>query len=236
MVPCQPYLHHILSDLQSGFWPGHGCMTATMNVLDYIITALDSKLVSVAVFIHLAKAFDSVDHRILLHRLSSIGLSTTCCDWCASFLLTVSSSLKTSCQNHLPYPKVSLTAPSWAQPYSPSTLMMQTKLLADPFVCRLAWLWIMSIPTNVQASGGIHLCLSLHILTTFSEKSKPDQLSSSAIKLPSLTLPTLVKMTVLPILDYGDIINKLASSTAFKKLDAPLCHQHTLPHSSLRSL
>lgn len=57
-----------------------------MLVLDDIITALDSKQVYIATFIDLAKDFDSLDHSILLHRLSSIGLSTTCCDWFASYL------------------------------------------------------------------------------------------------------------------------------------------------------
>ena len=38
---------------------------------------------------------------------------------------------------------------------------------------------------------------------------------------------TLVKMTVLPILDYGDIIYRTASETALKKLD-------TLHHSAIR--
>lgn len=61
---------HILSDLQSGLRPGHGCMTATMLVLDDIITAFDSQQVCIAAFIDLAKDFDSVEHRILLHRLS----------------------------------------------------------------------------------------------------------------------------------------------------------------------
>ena len=56
----------ILSDLQSGFRPGHGCMTATTKVLDDITTALASRQVCVATFIDLAKAFDSVVHDFLL--------------------------------------------------------------------------------------------------------------------------------------------------------------------------
>lgn len=39
-----------------------------------------------AAFLDLAKAFDSVDHNILLYRFSSIGLSKSCINWFASCL------------------------------------------------------------------------------------------------------------------------------------------------------
>uniref|UniRef100_A0A3B1JMQ8 Reverse transcriptase domain-containing protein n=1 Tax=Astyanax mexicanus TaxID=7994 RepID=A0A3B1JMQ8_ASTMX len=87
--------NNILSDFQSGFRAGYGCMTAVTKVLDDIITALDSKKTCIAAFIDLAKAFDSVDHRVLLSRLSSIGLSTSCCDWFASYLVGRVQQLKT---------------------------------------------------------------------------------------------------------------------------------------------
>ena len=77
--------HHILTDLQSGFRTGHGCITATLKVLDDIITTVDNKQVCIAAFIDLAKAFNSVDHNILLHRFASIGLSNSCCNWFASY-------------------------------------------------------------------------------------------------------------------------------------------------------
>ena len=41
-----------------------------------------------ATFIDLAKAFDSVEHSILLRRLSSIGLSPSACAWFASYLIS----------------------------------------------------------------------------------------------------------------------------------------------------
>ena len=59
-------------------------MDPSLKVLDDIITTMDNKQVCIAAFIDLAKAFDSVDHDILLHRLASIGLSNSCCNWFAS--------------------------------------------------------------------------------------------------------------------------------------------------------
>lgn len=84
----------ILFDMQSGFWTRHGCITATTKVLDDVITALDSKQVCTATFIDLAKAFDYVDHRILLYKLSSIGLSSSSCDWFANYLTNCVQQLK----------------------------------------------------------------------------------------------------------------------------------------------
>ena len=51
--------------------------------------------VCIASFIDLAKAFDSVDHMTLLGRLSSIGLSPTCCNWFASYLTNQIQQVKT---------------------------------------------------------------------------------------------------------------------------------------------
>ena len=47
------------SAVQSGFRAGHGCTAATLKVLNHIITAIDKRQYCAAVFIELAKAFDS---------------------------------------------------------------------------------------------------------------------------------------------------------------------------------
>jgi hypothetical protein len=51
---------------------------------------------------------------------------------------------------------------------------------------------------------------------------------------------TLVKLTILPILDFGDVIYKIASNTLLNKLDAvlsqchPFCHQSPIYYPPLR--
>ena len=60
--------------MQSGFRAGHGCTAATLKALNDILTAID-KHYCAAVFIDLAKAFDSVNHQILIGRLNSLGFS-----------------------------------------------------------------------------------------------------------------------------------------------------------------
>jgi hypothetical protein len=56
----------ILSGMQSGFHSGNGCVTATFKVLNEVTIALDFKQCFAAIFIDLAKAFDMVDHSILV--------------------------------------------------------------------------------------------------------------------------------------------------------------------------
>jgi hypothetical protein len=64
--------------VKSGFRADHGCISATLKVLNDIITAIDKRQYCAAVFIKLAKAFDSVNHRILIGRLNSLGFSNDC--------------------------------------------------------------------------------------------------------------------------------------------------------------
>ena len=74
--------HRTFSAMQSGFKAGHGCTSATLKVLNDIITAIDKRQYCAAVFIDLAKAFDSVNHRILIGRLNSLGFSN---DWLTNY-------------------------------------------------------------------------------------------------------------------------------------------------------
>ena len=67
--------------MQSGFRAGHGCISATLKVLNNTITAIDKRHYCAAVFIDLAKAFDSVNHNILIGRLNSLGFSNDCLAW-----------------------------------------------------------------------------------------------------------------------------------------------------------
>lgn len=78
--------HEVLNIYQSGFRPRHSTVSATAKVVNDIAQALDSKLDCVALFIDLSKAFDSVDHTILLERLHNIGLDYKSCKWVENYL------------------------------------------------------------------------------------------------------------------------------------------------------
>ena len=71
--------------MQSGCKAGHACNSATLKVLNYILTAIDKKQYCAAVLIDLAKAFDSVNHHILIGRLDSLSFSNDCLAWFTNY-------------------------------------------------------------------------------------------------------------------------------------------------------
>jgi hypothetical protein len=71
--------------MQSGFRPGLGCTSATLKVLNNIITDINKRQYCAAVFIDLAKAFNSVNHHILIGRLNSLGFSNDCLAWFTNY-------------------------------------------------------------------------------------------------------------------------------------------------------
>jgi hypothetical protein len=79
-------VYGILYGMQSGFRSGCGCVTATLKVLNDVSIALDSKQCCAAIFIDLAKAFDTVDHSILVGRPWSIDISEGSLAWFANYL------------------------------------------------------------------------------------------------------------------------------------------------------
>jgi hypothetical protein len=56
-----------------------------LKVINDIISSIDKRHVCAAVFIGLAKAFDSVNHCILIGRLNSLGFSSDCLAWFTSY-------------------------------------------------------------------------------------------------------------------------------------------------------
>ncbi len=78
--------YSVLSSHQSGFRTNHSTISAITLVTNHIISALDKKQHCAAVFVDLSKAFDTVDHDILLSKLFNIGLSESACAWFHEYL------------------------------------------------------------------------------------------------------------------------------------------------------
>ena len=77
----------ILPSLQSGFRSKHSTCTALTKVLDDIHRNIDNRLASVLVLLDFSKAFDTVQHDLLLSKLKYYNFSQSSVNWFRSYLV-----------------------------------------------------------------------------------------------------------------------------------------------------
>ena len=77
---------NILFQNQFGFRGKHYTTQAVILMTDKIQKAIEDKQYSCGIFLDLSKAFDTVDHQILLYKLEAYGIRGTVNDWFKLYL------------------------------------------------------------------------------------------------------------------------------------------------------
>ena len=78
--------HKVLYNYQFGFRTNHSTNMALTILLDKIVSAIDKGEYVIGIFIDLQKAFDTVNHEILLNKLAKYGIRGKCLDWLRDYL------------------------------------------------------------------------------------------------------------------------------------------------------
>ena len=59
---------------------------ALLHIINDITKGLDNKLFWIGIFIDLSKAFDTVDHKLLIRKLNHYGVRGTALQWFIDYL------------------------------------------------------------------------------------------------------------------------------------------------------
>ncbi len=78
--------HDLLTDNQYGFRSNRSTSQALIELTEEITNSMDKKKYAVGVFIDLKKAFDTINHEILIYKLEQYGIRGIALKWVSSYL------------------------------------------------------------------------------------------------------------------------------------------------------
>ena len=81
-----PEENKLLSQSQFGFRLKRSTSTALIAFTDQVLESMDKGCVTGTVFLDLRKAFDTVDHLLLINKLKSLGVAGKSLEWFRSYL------------------------------------------------------------------------------------------------------------------------------------------------------
>ena len=88
--------NNLLFQKQFGFREGHSTSHAIVNLFSNIYNSFNENKFTLGVFIDLSKAFDMVNHNILLNKLSLYGIKNNSLKWFSSYILDRKQYIQTS--------------------------------------------------------------------------------------------------------------------------------------------
>jgi hypothetical protein len=113
-----------MSNVQFGFKAGHSTIDALLKGTEKWRKAVDEKKFCAVASIDLSKAFDSLDHKILTHKLKAVGFKHNSSALIENYLLNRSQQVKANSEisDWMSMKQEFLKAPYWDHCFSPYTL------------------------------------------------------------------------------------------------------------------
>ena len=78
--------HGLITNKQGGFQKGKSTVSTVAELTDEVLTGLNNREFTLASFIDLKKAFDTINHNILLQKLPYFGLNNIIINWIRNYL------------------------------------------------------------------------------------------------------------------------------------------------------
>ena len=78
--------NQIIYKYQFVFRQGHSTQQAIISLVEKITRSLNSRDIVIGIFLDLKKAFDTVDHRIMIRKLYAYGIRGSILNWFISYL------------------------------------------------------------------------------------------------------------------------------------------------------
>ena len=78
--------YNILYDHQFGFIPGKSTTHAILSLVDYLVNSFEDNKLTCGIFLDISKAFDTIDHNILLSKLYKYGIRGNTLNWFMNYL------------------------------------------------------------------------------------------------------------------------------------------------------
>ena len=73
--------NNLFNDSQHGFRSGRSCLSQLLEHFDTILSILDDGMNADVVYLDFAKAFDKVDHNIVLQKINKLGIHGNIFQW-----------------------------------------------------------------------------------------------------------------------------------------------------------
>ena len=133
------------------FRKSHSTQQAILDIINTIQTNMDKRLFSCGIFIDLKKAFDTVNHGILLNKLEHYGSRGIINDWFSSYLNNRTQTTELKCHiflTRLQLPVACLKGLSWGHSFFYYTQMTYSTPRTNSISTSLLMIQISFMPTK----------------------------------------------------------------------------------------